>query len=48
LSTAPSVETLELLHIRELVLGGRRQHYPIPADRCGFYASRIPHLASRT
>src|SRR5437773_3357457 len=47
LSTAPSVETLELPHVREHVVGGRQRRYPIPACWCGFHASRIPHLASR-
>src|SRR6266516_882468 len=47
LSTAPSVETLEFPHAREHVLGDGRQRYPIAADRCGFHASRISHLASR-
>src|SRR5438093_3118563 len=35
LSTAPSVETLELPHVREHIVGGRRLRYPIPALRFG-------------
>src|SRR5712691_11940313 len=48
LSTAPSVETLELPHVREHVVGGRQRRYPIPACWCGFHASRIPCLNPRS
>src|SRR2546425_11350393 len=41
LGSAPGVETLELPHVREPMLGGRRRGNPIPAWRYGFHASRI-------